>query len=117
MLDLGLTDKIAIVTGGSEGLGRATAMRLAAEGCRVVICARRKDVLERAAEDIRKLTWASGARPGRRRHPPRGRGGGGERDARGLRGVDILVNNAGTSSAGPFEKVDDATWRPTSRSS
>ena len=56
MLDLGLTGKVAIVTGGSEGLGRATAMRLAQEGGRVVICARRKDVLERAAEAIRKET-------------------------------------------------------------
>ena len=41
MLDLGLTGKVAIVTGGSEGLGRATALRLAAEGAHVVICARR----------------------------------------------------------------------------
>ena len=56
MLDLGLTGKVAIVTGGSEGLGRATAMRFAAEGCHVVICARRKDVLEQAAETIRKQT-------------------------------------------------------------
>src|SRR4026207_1279175 len=56
MLDLGLTGKVAIVTGGSEGLGRATAMRFAAEGCHVVICARRKDVLEQAAETIRKRT-------------------------------------------------------------
>ena len=56
MLDLGLTGKVAIVTGGSEGLGRATAMRLAPEGAHVVICARRKDVLERAAEDIRRQT-------------------------------------------------------------
>ena len=56
MLDLGLTGKVAIVTGGSEGLGRATAMRFAQEGCHVVICARRKDVLERAAEAIRKRT-------------------------------------------------------------
>ena len=56
MLDLGLTGKVAIVTGGSEGLGRAAAMRFAQEGCHVVICARRKDVLERAAEAIRKQT-------------------------------------------------------------
>src|SRR5260370_17879855 len=56
MLDLGLTGKVAIVTGGSEGLGRATTMRFAQEGCHVVICARRKDVLERAAEAIRKQT-------------------------------------------------------------
>src|SRR6266851_2491822 len=104
MLDLGLTGRVAIVTGGSEGLGRATAMRFAQEGCHVVICARRKDVLERAAEAIRKQTGVHVlARPA---------------DVEAVvnatlaahGGVDILVNNAGTSSAGPFEKVDDATW-------
>jgi NAD(P)-dependent dehydrogenase (short-subunit alcohol dehydrogenase family) len=76
----------------------------------VVICARRKDVLEQAAETIRKRTGvqvlaqaADVTRPA---------------DVEAVvaatlaahGGVDILVNNAGTSSAGPFEKVDDATW-------
>jgi len=75
-----------------------------------VICARRKDVLEQAAETIRKRTGvqvlaqaADVTRPA---------------DVEAVvaatlaahGGVDILVNNAGTSSAGPFEKVDDATW-------
>ena len=111
MLELGLGGKIAIVTGGSEGLGRACAERLASEGARVAICARRKDVLERAAEGIRKATGsevlamptdvtraaeveafvaATATRWG---------------------GVDILVNNAGTSSAAAFEQVDDAAWQ------
>jgi NAD(P)-dependent dehydrogenase (short-subunit alcohol dehydrogenase family) len=110
MLDLGLTGKVAIVTGGSEGLGRATAMRFAQEGCRVVICARRKDVLERAAEAIRTQTGvqvlAQTADVTRAAdveavvNATLGAYG----------GVDILVNNAGTSSAGAFEQVDDATW-------
>jgi len=110
MLDLGLTGKVAIVTGGSEGLGRATAMRFAQEGCHVVICARRKDVLERAAEAIRKQTGvqvlaqtADVTRPANVEAVVNA-----TLAAHG--GVDILVNNAGTSSAGPFEKVDDATW-------
>jgi len=54
MLELGLTGKVAIVTGGSAGLGRAAAMKLAREGARVSICARRKEVLERTAGEIKQ---------------------------------------------------------------
>jgi 3-oxoacyl-[acyl-carrier protein] reductase len=110
VLDLGLTGKIAIITGGSDGLGRAAAERLAGEGVKVAVCARRKDHLERAAEEIRTSTGgevlaqvcdvtkadqveslvnAVLARWG---------------------GVDILLNNAGTSAAASFEQLDDAAW-------
>jgi NAD(P)-dependent dehydrogenase (short-subunit alcohol dehydrogenase family) len=58
MLDLGLDGKIAIVTGGSDGLGRATALRLASEGCKVAICGRREDHLEAAAAAIAAATSA-----------------------------------------------------------
>jgi NAD(P)-dependent dehydrogenase (short-subunit alcohol dehydrogenase family) len=109
-LELGLQGKIAIVTGGSDGLGRATALRLAAEGCKVAICARRADHLEAAAAaiaaatsaevlacradvasaaDIDALVDATVARFG---------------------GVDILVNNAGTSAAASLEAVDEVAW-------
>src|SRR5262245_66268764 len=56
MLELGLNGKVAIITGGSEGLGRAAAEKLAAEGARVAICARRKEVLDQAADEISKAT-------------------------------------------------------------
>jgi 3-oxoacyl-[acyl-carrier protein] reductase len=111
MLELGLKGKVAIVTGGSEGLGRATADRFAREGVRVAICARRKDVLEQTAEAIRRATGGEVlAQPADVTRPDEvegfvravvGRFG----------GVDILVNNAGTSAAAGFEKVDDATWQ------
>ena len=51
-MDLGLTDKVAIVTGGSEGIGKFAALRMAEEGARVIIVARRPEVLEQAALDI-----------------------------------------------------------------
>ena len=54
-MDLGLTGKVAIITGGSEGIGKAAAHRMAAEGARAVIVARRPEVLEAAARDIEKL--------------------------------------------------------------
>src|SRR5688572_13199533 len=99
MLDLGLAGKVAIVTGGSEGLGRACAERFAREGAGVAICARRKDVLERAAEHIRTATGGEVlARPADVTRPA-------EIEAfvaavaAHFGGVDILVNNAGTSAA------------------
>src|SRR5712671_6609672 len=56
MLDLGLSGKVAIITGGSDGLGRAAAEKLSAEGAKVAICARRKEHLEKAADEIKKAT-------------------------------------------------------------
>ena len=106
MLDLGLGGKVAIITGGSEGLGRAAAERLAAEGARVAICARRADVLERAAEGIRKAGGQVLARPVDVTKADQIEKFVGEVVGQ-WGGVDILVNNAGTSAAASFESVDD----------
>jgi len=51
-MDLGLTDKVALVTGGSSGIGLAIAAKLAAEGCKVAIAGRRKAKLDAAAAEI-----------------------------------------------------------------
>ena len=55
-MDLELAGKVAIVTGGSMGIGKAIAMELAREGVDVVICARRQEVLEQAASDLARET-------------------------------------------------------------
>ncbi len=109
-MDLGLQGKAAIITGGSDGLGLATARRLAAEGAAVAICGRDAARLARAAETLR----ADGApvldvhcdvtRP---EDLERLVGSAVERFGR----VDILINNAGTSAARGFDTVDDAAWQ------
>jgi len=53
-MDLGLKNKIAIVTGSSRGIGRSIAMGLADEGCNLVICARGEEALQETARTIRE---------------------------------------------------------------
>ncbi|MBT8490763.1 MAG: SDR family oxidoreductase, partial [Deltaproteobacteria bacterium] len=52
-MDLGLKGKVALITGASRGIGKACALALAEEGCNVAICARNKETLDEAAEEIR----------------------------------------------------------------
>ena len=51
-MDLGLNDKVALVTGASRGIGKRIALALAAEGARLCICARGADALEEAAAEL-----------------------------------------------------------------
>src|SRR5205823_14760603 len=59
-MDLGLQDKVAIVTGSSRGLGLAAAAALVGEGCRVTICAREEARLAMAAASLRDVAGADG---------------------------------------------------------
>jgi NAD(P)-dependent dehydrogenase (short-subunit alcohol dehydrogenase family) len=110
-LDLGLAGKVALITGGSEGIGRATARTLAREGARVAICARRPEVLEEARQDIKAATGVDAlAVPGdvmQAEDVERVVATVTER----LGPITVLVNNAGTSAAGRFEAVSDEAWQ------
>ena len=109
-MDLGLHDKVAIVTGGSEGIGKAAALGMAREGARVLIVARRTDMLERAAQDIKSAAGGTVLRVTGdvTQGPTAGRVVQAALDHFGR--VDILVNNAGASMAKGFEDVTDEDW-------
>src|SRR5688572_14521714 len=106
-MDLKLQGKTALVTGGSEGIGKGIALELAREGVDVVICARRKEPLEAAAAEIAKetgrkivaitadMTKDEDAKNFiTKGHAALGR-------------VDIMVNNAGSAPGGVIEHLSE----------
>lgn len=110
-MDLGLKGRVAAITGGSEGIGRAAAFRLAEEGARVAICARRHDLLQKTAKEIESATGgevlaiqADVTVPADCEHFM-------QRVMERFGRLDILVNNAGRSSAMSFEKATEDVWR------
>jgi len=109
-MDLGLEGKVAMVTGASRGLGRECALALAREGCRLAICARGPEDLERTAGQLRALGAEVLAEPADVTK---------EEDARRFfesalarfGRVDILVNNVGGSRGRTLEDTPDDLFR------
>jgi len=109
-MELGLSGKISIVTGGSKGIGRTTALALAREGSDVAICARGVEELENAAADIRAKTGRKVlAVPADMSNLDDIKNLVSSTVAE-LGGVDILINNAVNSTAAPFMELTDEDW-------
>ena len=109
-MDLGLTGKVAIITGGTQGIGKASALRLAAEGAHVVICARGQELLDATAGEIRQAggkVHAVAADVSKVHDCARII----DEAVAAFGRIDILVNNAGTSATGAFESVTDEAWQ------
>jgi 3-oxoacyl-[acyl-carrier protein] reductase len=109
-MDLGLRGRVAIVAAASKGLGRATAMELAAEGARVVICARNAETLADTRDAIVEATRAEVHAVEADVSTMEGIERVASAAERTFGAVDILVNNAGGPPSGPFESHDWARW-------
>ena len=108
-MELGLKGKVAIVTGGTEGIGKATALTLAREGAKVAICARGKTLLDATAAEITKAggeVLAVSADMSKAADIKRFFDEVVQKFGR----IDILVNNAGTSKRGKFLELQDEEW-------
>jgi 3-oxoacyl-[acyl-carrier protein] reductase len=110
-MDLGLQGKVAAITGGSEGIGRATAFRLCEEGVRVAICARREDVLQTTAKEITSATGGEVLAVRADVTNPADCAQFMLQTIERFGRLDILVNNAGRSLAMPFEQAADEVWQ------
>ena len=107
-MDLGLKGKVVAVTGGSEGIGRATALRFAMEGANVALLARRAEPLAKTASEVEALGVQVLAVTGdATKDMPRFI----EETVKRFGRIDALVNNAGGAGQNAFDKVTDEVWR------
>jgi 3-oxoacyl-[acyl-carrier protein] reductase len=109
-MDLELNGKVAIVTGGSKGIGRAIALALSREGAAVVICARSSGPLEEAAAEIRRREGCRAAAVAADLTRAEAVKDVVARCVSEFGRVDILVNNAGSARTGEFLKLGDDAW-------
>jgi 3-oxoacyl-[acyl-carrier protein] reductase len=112
-MDLGLAGKVAIVTGGSRGLGLASAHALLAEGADVAICARSTERLEQAAAELRAVA-SEGVKVlaiAADVSTPDGVNRVVESTVASLGGIDVLLNNVGLARGASLQDTSDADWQ------
>ncbi|HVN88593.1 MAG TPA: SDR family NAD(P)-dependent oxidoreductase [Candidatus Binataceae bacterium] len=109
-MDLGLSGKVAMLTGASRGLGLAMAKALAAEGVRMSICARGGDILSQVAAEL-KAAGASVLAQAADVNDPAAMEAWTAATVKEFGGIDILVNNAGGAKVGALSQLDEETWR------
>ena len=112
-MDLGLTGKVAIVTGGSRGLGLAAAKSLASEGAHVVICARGEEQLQKAVNEILQHATSSARAITVTADVSTEAGVSGVVDfaIKSFGRLDVVVNNVGLGRGGDLEATSDADWQ------
>ena len=112
-MDLGVEGRVAMITGGSRGLGREAALALGREGCKVAICAREPEGLDKAVEEMRGLGQEAvgiqadvSTAEGTEKFYQESVSAFGQ--------VDILVNNVGGTRGGrDFDSATDQDWQDT----
>jgi citronellol/citronellal dehydrogenase len=106
--------RVALVTGGGTGIGRATALELAASGAAVVVCGRREEPLERVRSEVQERGGTCLPIAADLREPSeiaRVVDAAVERFGH----VDVLVNNAGGQFSAPAEEISENGWRAVHR--
>ena len=109
-MDLGIKNKIALVTAASQGLGKAAAIELANEGTKLAICSRNEEKINETAEEIQKLSGSEVL--------PVKADLDNKEDIENLileiekkfNTIDILVNNTGGPKPGFFDDLSDEDW-------
>jgi len=109
-MDLGLKGKVALITGASQGIGKAIALTLAEEGCNLAICARRKEALDSSAKEIRAkgvevlAIQSDVTKPEDNKNFV-------SQAAKKFGRIDILVNNAGYGNASDPMELPEEIFR------